>query len=174
MACLAALRAHTDGVKNTGDPRTRDQIMADTLVERVTGQASAGDVSAAVAIVIPVTALTNPETLTNPESGDVAGQTAEVVGHGPIPAGLATEILAGSRGRRWWRRLFTAAHGGVVGGDPARRRFDGTVIVTQPGSKSQQNAQRRGFDLLYTRAVLVKHHFAARPRPDRDDRTRDG
>jgi GNAT superfamily N-acetyltransferase len=30
------------------------------------------------------------------------------------------------------------------------------VITTQPGSKSQQNAQRQGFDLLYTRAVLVK------------------
>jgi ribosomal protein S18 acetylase RimI-like enzyme len=30
------------------------------------------------------------------------------------------------------------------------------VITTRPGSKSQQNAQRRGFDLLYTRAVLVK------------------
>src|SRR6476646_357755 len=115
VACLAALRAHTDGVKNTGDPRTRDQIMADTLVERVTGQATAGDVSAEVAIVIPVTALANPE------SGDVAGQVAEVVGHGPIPAGLAKDVLARSRGRRWWRRLFTAAHGGVVGGDPTRR-----------------------------------------------------
>jgi GNAT superfamily N-acetyltransferase len=33
---------------------------------------------------------------------------------------------------------------------------DVAVIVTQPGSRSQQNAQRRGFDLLYTRAVLVK------------------
>ena len=33
---------------------------------------------------------------------------------------------------------------------------DVAVIVTQPGSKSQQNAQRRGFDLLYTRATLVK------------------
>jgi N-acetylglutamate synthase-like GNAT family acetyltransferase len=33
---------------------------------------------------------------------------------------------------------------------------DVAVIVTQPGSKSQHNAQRRGFDLLYTRAVLVK------------------
>jgi len=29
------------------------------------------------------------------------------------------------------------------------------VITVQPGSKSQQNAQRSGFDLLYTRAVLV-------------------
>ena len=33
---------------------------------------------------------------------------------------------------------------------------DVAVITVQPGSKSQQNAQRRGFDLLYTRAVLVK------------------
>ncbi len=29
------------------------------------------------------------------------------------------------------------------------------VITVQPGSKSQQNAQRRGFDLLYNRAVLA-------------------
>ncbi|MEP7114122.1 MAG: GNAT family N-acetyltransferase [Ilumatobacteraceae bacterium] len=33
---------------------------------------------------------------------------------------------------------------------------DIAIIVTQPGSKSQQNSQRCGFDLLYTRAVLVK------------------
>jgi hypothetical protein len=34
---------------------------------------------------------------------------------------------------------------------------DPEVITTQPGSRSHQNAQRQGFDLLYTRAVLVKH-----------------
>ena len=34
---------------------------------------------------------------------------------------------------------------------------DVAVITTQPGSKSQQNVQRRGFDLLFTRAVLLKH-----------------
>jgi ribosomal protein S18 acetylase RimI-like enzyme len=33
---------------------------------------------------------------------------------------------------------------------------DLAVITVQPGSKSQQNAQRRGFDLLYTRAVLAR------------------
>lgn len=33
---------------------------------------------------------------------------------------------------------------------------DLAVVTTQPGSKSQQNVQRHGFDLLYTRAVLVK------------------
>ncbi|KHO27927.1 GNAT family acetyltransferase [Mycolicibacterium setense] len=30
------------------------------------------------------------------------------------------------------------------------------VVTTAPGSKSQHNVQRRGFQLLYTRAILVK------------------
>lgn len=30
------------------------------------------------------------------------------------------------------------------------------VVTTQPGSKSQENVQRQGFALLYTRAVLVR------------------
>ncbi|MFD7843577.1 GNAT family N-acetyltransferase [Nocardia sp. NPDC059764] len=33
---------------------------------------------------------------------------------------------------------------------------DIAVVTTQPGSKSQQNVQRQGFSLLYTRAILVK------------------
>lgn len=33
---------------------------------------------------------------------------------------------------------------------------DIAVVTTQPGSKSQQNVQNRGFHLLYTRAVLMK------------------
>ena len=40
--------------------------------------------------------------------------------------------------------------------DAAAAGCDVAVVTTQPGSKSQQNAQRRGFDLLYTRAILVK------------------
>ncbi|HYV80239.1 MAG TPA: GNAT family N-acetyltransferase [Streptosporangiaceae bacterium] len=47
--------------------------------------------------------------------------------------------------------------------DAAATGCDVAVITTQPGSKSQQNAQRQGFDLLYTRAVLVKHPDAAPP-----------
>jgi len=40
--------------------------------------------------------------------------------------------------------------------DVAAAGCDIAVVTTQPGSKSQQNVQRQGFDLLYTRAVLVK------------------
>ncbi len=45
VACWAALRRATDAAKGCGDPRTRDQIMADTLVTRLTGQRSADAVS---------------------------------------------------------------------------------------------------------------------------------
>lgn len=40
---------------------------------------------------------------------------------------------------------------------------DLAVVTTQPGSKSQQNVQRQGFDLLYARAILVKGTSATRP-----------
>ncbi len=40
--------------------------------------------------------------------------------------------------------------------DAAAAGCDVAVITTWPGSKSQQNAQRQGFDLLYTRAVLCR------------------
>ncbi len=40
--------------------------------------------------------------------------------------------------------------------DAARAGCDIAVVTTQPGSKSQENVHRRGFALLYTRAVLVK------------------
>lgn len=33
---------------------------------------------------------------------------------------------------------------------------DIAVVTTQPGSKSQQNVQKQGFHLLYTRAILVR------------------
>ena len=40
--------------------------------------------------------------------------------------------------------------------DAAAASCDVAVVTTQPGSKSNHNAQREGFALLYARAVLVK------------------
>jgi GNAT superfamily N-acetyltransferase len=40
--------------------------------------------------------------------------------------------------------------------DAAEAGCDIAVVTTAPGSKSQQNVQRQGFQVLYTRAVLVK------------------
>ena len=67
---------------------------------------------------------------------------AQLTGAATAPAhrrhGVQTALLS--------VRLADAAHAGC----------DIAVVITQPGSKSQQNVQRRGFHLLYTRAVLVK------------------
>lgn len=66
---------------------------------------------------------------------------AQLAGAATLPAfrrrGVQNALLA--------RRMADAAAAGC----------ELAVITTQPGSKSQQNAQRQGFDLLYTRAVLV-------------------
>ena len=72
----------------------------------------------------------------------IAADVAQLTGAATAPAhrrrGVQTALLSA--------RLADAAAAGC----------DVAIITTQPGSKSQQNAQRQGFDLLYTRAVLVK------------------
>jgi hypothetical protein len=115
VACLKSLRDQTDALKAAGDPRCRDQIMADTLVERLTGQANPADVNVELQIVMGLDALL-----------DANNQTpAELNGYGPLPAELARDLLATSKGKLWWRRLYAAPAGGpLVGGDPYRRHFD--------------------------------------------------
>ena len=67
---------------------------------------------------------------------------AQLVGAATVPEhrrrGVQSTLLA--------TRLADAANAGC----------DIAVVTTAPGSKSQQNVQRQGFHLLYTRAVLVK------------------
>jgi hypothetical protein len=121
IACYAALRKQADGVVASGDGRTRDQIMADTMVERLTGQATAADVNVELQIMMPLEALLDPH----------SNKPATIPGYGPLPADIARNILITSKGRKWWRRLFTAPSGGkgqsgpIVGGDSIRRCFEG-------------------------------------------------
>ena len=98
VACLAALTRHTDTLKAAGDARSRSQIMADTTVERLTGQVAADDVPVEIDIVMPLDGLLD------------RGQPtpADLLGQGPLPAGLTEEIVRRSRGPKRWRRLFTA------------------------------------------------------------------
>lgn len=67
---------------------------------------------------------------------------AQLCGSATLPnvrrRGVQSALLA--------RRLFDAAAAGC----------DLAVVTTQPGSKSQRNAQRAGFSLLYSRAILVR------------------
>ncbi len=76
----------------------------------------------------------------------LGGGIAQLTGAATRPAhrrrGVQTALLAA--------RLADAAAAGC----------DIAVVTTQPGSVSQHNVQRRGFDLLYTRAILVNDQQA--------------
>jgi GNAT superfamily N-acetyltransferase len=82
--------------------------------------------------------------------GRIAGGGGLYAAHGiGILCGAATLAAfrrQGVQGALLRRRLSDAAAAGC----------DLAVVTTAPGSKSQQNAQRQGFALLYARAILVR------------------
>ena len=122
IAAYAALGRAADSTVATGDRRTRGQIMADTLVQRATGQAQADDISIEIGLVMPI------ETLTQASGA----RPAELLGYGPLPAPLARELLRSTKGQLFLRRLFaaprTASGGGqIIGGEDRRRRFTGAL-----------------------------------------------
>ncbi|MEP6817579.1 MAG: DUF222 domain-containing protein [Marmoricola sp.] len=80
VAVCAALKRAADSLIGTGDGRTRGQIMADTLVERVTGQATATGVPVAINLVMTAESLFD---------GDE--EHGHVEGYGPVPARFARD-----------------------------------------------------------------------------------
>ncbi len=134
VAAYAALRRHADTLTSAGDERSRDQIMADTLVQRLTGQASPDAVSAEIGLVMTDTTLLADD-----------DTPADLTGYGPIPATLARTIAHGGsdhdssadratgdaeRARVFLRRLFTDPATAIIAHtDPRRRRFDGALAT---------------------------------------------
>lgn len=106
--------------QGAGDARGRGQLMADTLVERVTGQATAAAVPIEIQLVMPA------ETLLGQGS-----EPALAPGYGALPASFARALVAscGSAGASAWvRRLFTTPDGrDLVTMDSRRRRFSGPL-----------------------------------------------
>jgi hypothetical protein len=112
-----------------GDPRSLSQIMADTFIERLTGQANAAAVPVEIGLTLTVDSLLRRSDNT----------PATLPGYGPIPAEFARE-LAGVRGepddlgpvaaeaRVFIRRILTdPIDHTVVSVDTRRRRFDGAL-----------------------------------------------
>ena len=87
-------------------------------------------------------------------SGMVAGRAvaaASVRFDGPLAQLTGAATLAPFR-----RRGLQTALTGRRLADAQRAGCDLAVVTTSPGSKSQENAQRHGFELLYARAILVR------------------
>ncbi|WP_205708958.1 DUF222 domain-containing protein [Kineococcus siccus] len=114
-ALLTAVREHA-ATRAPGDDRGRGQVMADTLVERVTGRDPHTE-----AVPVVVHLVMDTDTLL------AAGTaSASVPGHGPVPARIARELLATATeaGQAWVRRSFTAPDDHrLVGLDSSARVF---------------------------------------------------
>ena len=82
--------------------------------------------------------------------GVLAGGAMVRIGDGIAQFADAATVLA------YRRRGVQTALLSARFADAAAAGCDIAVVTTVPGTKSQQNAQRQGFDLLYTRAVLLK------------------
>ncbi len=82
VAVHAALARAAATAKAGGDPRTKNQIMADTLVALVTGQETASDVPIEIQVIITDRALFD---------GD--DTPAHIPGYGPVPAAWVRHLL---------------------------------------------------------------------------------
>jgi len=97
VAVYAALTRHADTLRGQGDGRGRGQIMADTLVERVTGQSRADAVPVEVSVVMAHDALVADHS-----------EPAVLEGYGPLPAAFARAWLRDlpADAEAWIRRLY--------------------------------------------------------------------
>jgi hypothetical protein len=124
VAVHAALSRHADTLRNTGETRSRGQIMADTLVERTTG--TPGGICG-----VEVQLVMTDRTLFQGDS-----EPARLPGYGIVPAGWARTLLSNTGDTKdgrsgqdhdlkvWVRRLFTApGTGELVAVDSRARLF---------------------------------------------------
>ncbi|OBB68980.1 HNH endonuclease signature motif containing protein [Mycobacterium sp. 852014-50255_SCH5639931] len=113
VSVYAALRREAD---TRGDGRSRGQLMADTLVERVTGR------SATVPTPIAVNLVLSDETLLG---GDDA--PADISGYGPIPAAVARSMISRAvtdrRSSATLRRLYAHPRAGALVAMESRARI---------------------------------------------------
>lgn len=111
VATYAALTRDADALRARGDERSRGQLMADLLVERVTGQATADRVPVEVQLVMTDRTLL--------AGGD---EPARLAGHGPVPAPFARALVRDTEAAVFLRRILTDGIR-LTGRESTRREF---------------------------------------------------
>ncbi|GAA1908639.1 HNH endonuclease signature motif containing protein [Williamsia serinedens] len=114
IAAYAAVKQHADALVGDGD-RTHAQVMADTLLERLTGKAAVEDLPVAVDVVITGDALVG-----------FSDAAADVPGYGPIPADTARSLISDALDADalvTLRRLFANPDSGALVAMESRARI---------------------------------------------------
>jgi hypothetical protein len=118
VGVYAALTRQADALRSAGDPRSRNQAMSDTLVERTTG--TPGGISG-----VEINLVMTDRTLLQGDS-----EPARLAGYGIVPAAWARTLVTGRQAgageelKTWVRRLYTAPDtGDLVAMDSRRRLF---------------------------------------------------
>jgi 5-methylcytosine-specific restriction endonuclease McrA len=139
VGVYAALTREADRLRAAGDPRTKGQIMADTFVERTTGQAKAEDVRIEVQLIMTDRTLLagSAEPAVLPGYGMLPAQTArDLIRRDAVTGGTASQdAMSGAADpgkpadpdaasgspqdpdrstRTWLRRLYTAPSTGQL------------------------------------------------------------
>jgi hypothetical protein len=113
VAVYAALKRAAD---TTFDDRSRGQVMADTLVERVTGR------PAEVPVPVAVNMVMTDETLLG---GD--GAPADIAGYGPVPASVGRHLVnaavSDKRSKATLRRLYRHPRSGALVAMESQKRL---------------------------------------------------
>jgi hypothetical protein len=113
VSVYAALKQAATTATAVGDPRGHGQLMADTLVERVTGRAAPDPPPVEIRLLMTDRALL-----------DGGSEAAVLPGYGVLPAAFARDLAtkAAQRTTLWLRRLYTTpGTGRVVAMDSQRR-----------------------------------------------------
>lgn len=151
VAAYAALVKAADTARAAGDPRSRGQVMADTLVERVTGQATADAVPVEVNLHMGEDALFSDDPERNTEPADLEG-------YGPVPAPMA---------RDWLRPDDDAASPTADQPDPDEREARVWVrrLYQRPGDRRlvAMDSHRQLFRGKQRRFVVAKDRICRTP-----------
>jgi hypothetical protein len=128
VSVYAALRRAAD---TTFDERSRDQVMADALVERITGRAAAEPTPVAVNVVISDEALFGG-----------TSTPATLGGYGPIPAAVARRLIrdavADKRSRATLRRLYAHPRTAALVAMESRSRYFPRGLADFIGMRDQR------------------------------------
>ena len=163
VAVFAALERAAGSARAQGDERGRGQVMADTLVERVTGQPTAAAVPIEIQLVMTAAALADTAPRDG-SGGDASDEPALLAGH-VLPAQTARDLLSNSRregARLSLRRVLSTDDGADLADVEGRSRAI-SPIVTAFESGAEFARKGRRFSGALRRFVLLRDQTCRTP-----------